>query len=552
MRFYDRKKELEVLEQAAKQQSSAMIIVSGRRRVGKSRLVDEFLKKSEGVKILIVPKEEKQVAADFADAYYPVYLIAKGPPSFWIQPHVDYNDKDCTITFQDGKTKKIKLPLKDGWYEQDKFGLPTGKPSSEDNPNARYLRRRQGTHSTAAVRHLYAPRVVDLSVDPSERLSVLGVKEGHKPKFDTVKEALEYFFTSSKERILYIDEFPNFLEVNPAIPYELQSIWENYKDKTDKILIFSGSYVSMMDKIFTRQKAPLFNRATFKIILQPLPPEVVWEMQADMGVQNPIQKITNYCIFGGIPYYYEVLERYGIKNNTERLFFDIGQLKEEGQDILRQEFGSAYKKYFSILEAIGSGLVSAGEIAQKVGIESTTLSKYIQSLQNDFKLIERRVPFDQNPSRSKKGIYAIKDNMLAFWFSHVYGKVQPLQGGELNEFVSKRFENLCSEFLQGHLDKKGERILKVGRWWGSVEVEKGRYEQREIDLIIETDKAVYLGECKWSNHKIGENELRRLQESSKGLKVKKPIVWVLFSKSGFSISGNKDILLFDAPALTNA
>jgi|GEM_PF-906265 len=545
MKFYDREMELGALQAAAKQQSSAMIVVSGRRRVGKSRLVDEFLKKNEGIKVLVVPKEEKQVATDFADAYYPIYILSRGSSSFWLGTHVDYDGDDCVVT-EGGKTKRVKLPLKDGWYETGEFGLPTGKPSSEDNPKASYLRRKPGAHSTWVVGHVHEPRVTDLTASPKERHGVMGVKEGYKPKFDTVKDALEYFFAKTDERILYIDEFPNFLEVNPTIPYELQGIWEKYKDRTGKILIFSGSYSGMMDRIFTRQKAPLFNRATLKMVLQPLSPEVIWKMQSDMGIRNPVQKITNYCVFGGIPYYYEVLERYGVGNGLDGLFFGIGQLHEEGQDVLRQEFGSAYKKYFSILEAVGAGLVSAGEIAQKLGMSQTTLSKYLQALQNDFKLIERRVPFDQNPSRSKKGVYVIADNMLAFWFSEVYGKVQMPADDGMNLFVSRRFENLCADFLRSHLAKKGERVLKSGRWWGCIKTKDGMAEQREIDVVVETDKAVYLGECKWSNRKVGEKELHHLQESSGWLKTGKPVIWSMFSKSGFSIRGSKNVLLFSA------
>jgi len=417
MKFYDREKEL-----------------------GKSRLVDEFLKKNNGLKAIIVPKEEKQVAADFSELF------------------------------------------------ADQF----------------------------------------------------------KPAFSTVKEALEYFFTKSDERILHIDEFPNFLEVNSSIPYELQRLWEIYKDRTNKVLILSGSYVSMMDKIFTRQKAPLFNRASFKLLLEPLKLKFVWDIQDEIGVKDPVQKITNYCVFGGVPYYYEVLEKYGANTDIETLFFDVGQLKEEGQDILRQEFGARYKKYFSILEAIGSGLVSAGEIANKLGIAQTTLSKYIQSLQNDFKLVERRVPFGQNPYRCKKGVYAIKDNLLAFWFSHVYGKAQPPGKTGLDFFVSRRFEPLCAEFLAGWLDKKGERIVRSGRWWGTVEVGTGKFEQREIDLIIETDKALYIGECKWSDKKIGKKELEHLKQSASALKPKKPVRWVLFSKKRFTIRERGSVLLFDA------
>lgn len=440
MKFYDREKELEALSRALAQSGSAMIVISGRRRVGKSRLVDEFLKRNKGLKAIIVPKEEKQVAADFAELF----------------------------------------------------------------------------------------------------------KDQFKPTFNTVKEALEYFFTKSSERILYLDEFPNFLEVNPSIPYELQRLWEIYKDKTNKVLILSGSYVSMMDKIFTRQKAPLFNRASFKIILEPLALNVIWQMLDDIGASNSEQKIADYCVFGGIPYYYEVLEKFDGAPSIGGLFFGVGQLREEGQDILRQEFGAKYKKYFSILEAIGAGLVSAGEIANKMGIAQTTLSKYIQSLQNDFKLIERKVPFDQNPYRSKKGVYAIKDNLLAFWFSQVYGKTQLLSKIALNQFVSRRFESLCANFFINWLDKKGERIVKAGQWWGNVEVEKGKFEQREIDLIIETDKALYVGECKWSDNKIGEKELTRLKQSTKALKTKKPIIWVLFNKKGFGVKESQGVLLFDA------
>jgi len=446
MKFYNREQEIKALQATVSQSGSSMVIISGRRRVGKSRLVDEFLKKNKGLKAIIVPKEERQVASDLAEVF------------------------------------------------SDEFNLT----------------------------------------------------------FNTVKEALEYFFIKSKERIFYIDEFPNFLEVNSAIPYELQRLWEIYKEKTDKILILSGSYVSMMDKIFTRQKAPLFNRANLKILLQPLNFNVVWNMQNEIGIKDSIKKIENYCIFGGIPYYYEVLGKYAPTTDAvSALFFEVGELKEEGQDILRQEFGLAYKKYFSVLEAIGQGLVSGGDIANKMGMSQTTLSKYLMSLQNDFKLIQRVVPFDQNSYKSKKGIYLLKDNLLAFWFSHVYGKAQAPNNTNFNIFVSKRFELLCADFICKILEMKGERTLKVGKWWGNVEIEKGNFEQREIDLIIETEKYIYVGECKWSDNKIGENELRHLQESAKALKAKKPIKWVLFNKKGFTITENKDVLLFDADRIAN-
>jgi uncharacterized protein len=439
MKFYDRKAELAALENACSAKGAEMIVVSGRRRIGKSRLIDEFLKNKDHAKVLIVPKEEKQVAGDFAAA----------------------------------------------------------------------------------------------------------LADGYKPSFSNIEEALEYFFNNFKKRILYVDEFPNLVDVNPSIPYVFQRVWEKYKDSTSKTLIFSGSYVSMMDKIFTRQKAPLFNRAGYQIVLQPLPFKVIWEMQEDLGVKTT-EKVSNYCILGGVPYYYELLAKRGTEEAVNTLFFDVAApLKEEGQNILRQEFGAAYKKYFSIIEAIGAGIVSGSEIANRLGVSQTTLSKYVMSLQRDFQLVERTVPFGQNPQRSKKGVYSIKDNTIAFWFNTVYGKLAPPSEEKLNEFISRRFEIFCKDFLKEYLKGNGESVVRTGRWWGQTEVRPGEFEEREIDIIVETKNSIFVGECKWTNKKVPSAEFEHLEESSRALKTKKSIKKVLFSKKGFEFKEADDIMLFD-------
>lgn len=439
MKFYNRQAELKALDVACSQKGAEMIVVSGRRRIGKSRLINEFLKEKEAVKILIVPKEEKQVAGDFAVA----------------------------------------------------------------------------------------------------------LADGYTPSLSSVEQALEYFFNNSKKQILYIDEFPNLIEVNASIPYVVQRIWEKYKETSSRKLIFSGSYVGMMNKIFTHQKAPLFNRASYKFILQPLTLRVVWEIQDDLGV-DALEKIRNYCILGGVPFYYELLEKRGIANPVNDLFFDVAApLKEEGQNVLRQEFGASYKKYFSIIEAIGAGVVTGSEIANRLGVSQTTLSKYVISLHQDFQLVERSVPFGQNIQRSKKGLYSIKDNTIAFWFAHVYGKPEQPNKELINEFVSKRFEMFCKDFFAAYLKVKGEKVISTGRWWGQVEVTPYKFEEKEIDFITETESCMYFAECKWANKKMGLMDLNNLEESSKAVKTKKNVKKVLFSKSGFDLNENNNLLLFN-------
>lgn len=443
MRFYDREKELAVLEKAYARDGADMIVISGRRRVGKSRLMEEFIKAKKAVSLLIVPKEEKQVAKDIEDE---IRAVA-----------------------------------------------------------------------------------------------------GYSPSFGTFRDAMEYIFEQGFD-LVCMDEFPNVLEANKAIPYELQRLWDKYKDRKDVLLVFSGSYMGMMNRLFAAKKAPLFNRATNTIMLPPLPFGTVMKILDDMGVKEPEEKIRFFCVFGGIPYYYVLVEKGEEKRFDDAirsLFFDAGaQLREEGENVLKQEFGGAYSKYYAILEAIHGGYVSMAEISQKLGMRSTTLAKYMKALQKEFRMVERTVPFGQNPLKSKKGLYSISDNTIAFWFSLVYGRRSPPTKEELSAFLGRRFELLCRSFLESYLEGKGERIIRSGRWWGAVEVRKSGFEQREIDIVVETDRALYMGGCKWTSEKSGEAELSSLQESAKAIRSRKPVVWILFSRSGFSVKETDAVLLF--------
>lgn len=442
MRFYDRSEELRALERVAAQEGSSLVVVTGRRRVGKSRLVRKFLEGRSALSVLVVPKEERQVAEDFASAFSP----------------------------------------------------------------------------------------------------------GGALVFRRLKDALDHFFTKAPERFLFVDEFPNLLEVDRSLPYEFQRAWDQHRESSDKVVLLSGSYVRMMDRIVTRQKAPLFGRAQASLVVRPLALPVVWEIQGDLGIKDPTDRIRNYALFGGVPFYYELLERTRTGDPVRELFFDVGgALREEGQNILRQEFGGAYRTYFAIIEAIGSGLVASGEIADRLGVAPTTLSKYLRALQDDFQLVERMVPFGRRPSRSKKGAYAIRDNLLSFWFAHVYGRLDAPGPTALDEFVSHRFERLCAEFLRDHVRDEG--IVASGRWWGSLRSKDGRAEPREVDLVVETERTLYVGECKWTRSPMGPRDLHHLQESAQGIPRRKPVKWVLFSKSGFTLPPQEDLLRFDPSAM---
>lgn len=94
----------------------------------------------------------------------------------WTGTHVSYDGKECTIT-ENGKVRKTVMPESNAWYEQDEQGLPFGKPSNQDKPEARYLWRVR-KNSSLLVRwcwgwFVYFRRGVVAYGRPSDRCGVL-------------------------------------------------------------------------------------------------------------------------------------------------------------------------------------------------------------------------------------------------------------------------------------------------------------------------------------------------------------------------------------------
>lgn len=68
MRFVNRKNELEHLEKEYRKKGSSFAVIYGRRRVGKTALIEEFIKDKEGVYYLAAQEEDKLQIKEFKEA----------------------------------------------------------------------------------------------------------------------------------------------------------------------------------------------------------------------------------------------------------------------------------------------------------------------------------------------------------------------------------------------------------------------------------------------------------------------------------------------------
>lgn len=309
--------------------------------------------------------------------------------------------------------------------------------------------------------------------------------------------------------VLVFDEFPYAATTDPSLPSVLQVAIDRELKHANMLLVLSGSNEGFMESRVLGSKSPLYGRRTAQIKLQPFDYYDAAKMLP--AVTDPRDLVRYYTTFGGTPYYLaQIDDQCSYLDNVTELFFEkSGLLYEEPLMLLRQELREP-ALYNSILYAVASGATSPKEIAERAGVEATTTSRYLKTLE-DLGLILRAVPFGENPARSKRSIYRLKDPFFAYWYRFVGPNIGAIEAGAGRAVAEKRaageslaayeglaFEKVCLQWLQRANQQALLPFLatEFGSWWGTNPKMR---EQTDIDLVAAdgVEKAILLGECKW-------------------------------------------------------
>jgi len=368
-------------------------------------------------------------------------------------------------------------------------------------------------------------------------------------------------YLADQDAIVVLDEFPYLIEEDESLPSVLQAMFDYELEDSAATFVLVGSSISMMEEAALLGNSPLYGRASTKLDVRQLPFAASMEFFDDV---EPAEQIHYWGIFGGTPYYLE--EAATADTLAEAVFETIltqhGSLHNDPEYVLRMELTEP-SRYFAILEAIAGGATTRNEIAQKTGIDTNQLSKYLSRLDR-LRLIERHVPITEDKQRSRRGRYRLLDPLFRFWFRFVYGSGRRYDaiGPEsfeafikpaLADFVSPVFERLCQDALRELYPD--QTITDVGQWW---------YQDHEVDVVgLTTEETLIVGECKFQQSPIGYNALASLQSHTEELRWTpsggdRRCEYVLFSRSGFKPSVQEaaterdDIRLVDLDELVDA
>ena len=327
----------------------------------------------------------------------------------------------------------------------------------------------------------------------------------------TFSEVFRFVLQLSESRpfTLVIDEFQNFLKVNPTIFGDIQRDWDLHKSKSHLNLIISGSVFTLMKKIFEDYEEPLFGRANEKMTLQPFTTDVMKQILADFNPDySPEDLLSLYSITGGVPWYVSLLLDRG-KTRCDDMLAALAEESSpfinEGKNILIEEFGTDYVTYFSILTCIASGLKTRSEIENELGYNN--IGPYLVKLEDYYKIITKSLPIYAKEN-SKKVRYTLNDCFLIFWFRFFY-KYQALVENRalkaLGDIIQRDYSSVSGFMMERWFAKKFQEQGRyvVGKWWD-------RKGDNEIDLIVVDPiaKEAWFYELKKQSYRYKESEFR--------------------------------------------
>lgn len=306
------------------------------------------------------------------------------------------------------------------------------------------------------------------------------------PRMVSFVEVFRFLLEQGKSRrfTLVVDEFQEFVNINESVYSDIQHYWDQYRTSTYINFVVSGSIYSLMTKLFQDKREPLFGRADAMMKLTPFTTSVLKEIMGDYKPDYTNDELLAlYTYTGGIPKYVELLvdnRALTIPKMVRYICQRDSPFIDEGRNLLIQEFGKKYGSYFSILDAIASGLNTQSQIEAFMGEKS--IGGQLSKLETVYEVIRKHRPmFAKEGSQTVR--YEISDNFLRFWFRYLernrslielgnYPGLAKLIEADYPVYSGKTLELYFKQQLQETFDYRA-----IGSWW------EPKGDQHEIDIV---------------------------------------------------------------------
>lgn len=329
--------------------------------------------------------------------------------------------------------------------------------------------------------------------------------------FDNLKRYL--LSLHKKKVVVFLDELPWMDTVNSNFLSAFSYFWNSWDSHKAilKLYVCGSATTWMVDKLIG-DKGGLYGRVSRPIYL---PPFSLYETELYLNRlkkmnYNKMQVLDAYMIFGGIPFYLDMLDsEIPFSANVDILFFATkGPLRNEYDFLFRSLFkiSTNYQKVVEFLAKKLSG-VNRDEISDACNLEGGDLTTILKNLNScDF------IRMYTNPKTQEKGkIYQLTDMFTLFFLRFVKGSdgkdnhywTNTIKTGKKNAWSGYAFEQVCLHHIDQIKNKLGiTGILSNVFAWSEkayIDSDGNKWKGGQIDLIIDrSDNVMNLCEMKYS------------------------------------------------------
>ena len=314
--------------------------------------------------------------------------------------------------------------------------------------------------------------------------------------------------STDEKKIVFLDELPWMDTPRSNFISAFEHFWNGWASaRKDIVLIICGSATSWIINKVINDHGGLHNRVTKQIALQPFTLKECEMFAKSNGLEMSRYQLAEcYMVFGGIPYYWSLLEKgLSLAQNIDKIIFaKNGKLSNEFNQLYASLFKSP-EQYIDIVTALGkkkAGMTREEIIAATDKYSNGALSKVLDELEY-CGFIRKYNGFDK---KSKQAIYQLIDNYTLFYFKFIQQNENndehfwsaSIDSAMHRAWSGLAFERLCMAHTQQIKAALGiAGVLSNVYSWRKEADEMS--DGAQIDLLIDRkDQVINLCEMKYS------------------------------------------------------
>lgn len=321
---------------------------------------------------------------------------------------------------------------------------------------------------------------------------------------------LSHFLKDStdEKKIIFLDELPWMDTPRSNFISAFEHFWNGWASaRKDIVLIICGSATSWIINKVINDHGGLHNRVTQSISLQPFTLKECEMFAQSKGIEMNRHQIAEcYMVLGGIPFYWNLLEKgLSLAQNIDKIFFARnGKLANEFNLLYASLFKSP-EQYIDVVTVLGRkkvGMTREEIIATLKKSSNGALSKVLDEL--EYCGFIRK--YSGYGKKTKQAIYQLVDNYTLFYFKFIQQNKNndehfwsaSIDSATHRAWSGLAFERLCmahTQQIKAGLGISG--VLSNIYSWRKEKDENS--EGAQIDMLIDrNDQVVNICEMKYS------------------------------------------------------